>query len=209
MLADPRAGRFLADFLGQWLALNDIAATTPDKQLFPEFKPYLQDCLVEETHAYVRRLLADNLGVRHLVDSDFAMLNAELGRLYGIADAPEGHALRRVALPKGSHRGGLLTQGSVLKVTANGTATSPVKRGAWVMDRLLGLPPDPPPPNVPAVEPDLRGATTIRRQLDLHRATPRAPPATPASTRRASRWRATTPSAAGGTATARRSWATR
>jgi hypothetical protein len=169
MLKDPKSDRFVEDFLGQWLALHEIAATTPDKQLYPEFKPYMQDCFVGETHAYFRQLVDHNLGVTFMVDSDFAMLNAELGQLYGIAEAPAGHELCRVALPSGSHRGGILTQASILKVTANGTLTSPVKRGAWVQDRLLGKPPEPPPPNVGEVDPDLRGATTIRQQLDLHR----------------------------------------
>lgn len=172
MLKDPRSDRFVADFLGQWLALNEIAATTPDKQLYPDFKPYHEDCFVAETRAFFRQLIDHDLGIANLVDSDFAMLNAELGRLYGVSPVPEGHALGRVALPPGSHRGGLLTQGSVLKVTANGSITSPVKRGAWVQDRLLGRPPDPPPPNVGEVDPDLRGATTIRQQLDKHRNSP-------------------------------------
>jgi hypothetical protein len=169
LLQDPRSDRFVADFLGQWLALNDIAATTPDHQLYPEFKPYLQDCMVGETRAFFRQLLDHNLGIANLVDSDFAMLNAELGRLYDIAEAPAGHGFGRVALEPGSHRGGLLTQAAVLKVTANGTTTSPVKRGAWVMDRLLGKPPEPPPPGVVGIDPDLRGTTTIREQLDRHR----------------------------------------
>jgi hypothetical protein len=169
MLKEPRAERFIEDFLAQWLALNEIAATTPDKQLYPEFIPYMQDCMVGETQAYFRHLLNHNLGIAHVVDADFAMLNAELGKLYGIAEAPAGHGFWRVALPPGSHRGGLLTQAAVLKVTANGTLTSPVKRGVWIMDRLLGKPPEPPPPNVGEVDPDLRGATTIRQQLDLHR----------------------------------------
>jgi Protein of unknown function (DUF1588)/Protein of unknown function (DUF1585) len=81
----------------------------------------------------------------------------------------KGPALRRVALPPGSHRGGVLTQASVLKVTANGTTTSPVVRGAWVSRNILGQPPDPPPPNAGAIEPDIRGAKTIREQLDKHR----------------------------------------
>src|SRR5215468_11244402 len=98
--------------------------------------------MVGETHAFFRQLVDHNLGIANLVDSDFAMLNAELGRLYGVAEAPAGHALCRVALPPGSHRGGLLTHASVLKVTANGTLTSPVKRGAWILDRLVGKPPD-------------------------------------------------------------------
>ncbi|MGE3808947.1 MAG: DUF1592 domain-containing protein, partial [Gemmataceae bacterium] len=169
MLEDPRAQRFLEDFLAQWLSLDEISSTTPDKQLYPEFIPYMQDCMVGETHAFFRHLLTHNLGIRHLADSEFALLNAELGELYGIKEAPAGHQFWPVALPAGSHRGGLLTQASILKVTANGTLTSPVKRGAWIMDRLLGKPPEPPPPNVAEVDPDLRGATTIRQQLDLHR----------------------------------------
>jgi len=169
MLRDPRSERFLEDFLGQWLALHEIAATTPDRQLYPEFKPYMQECMVGETHAYFRHLLTYNLGIAHLVHADFALLNGELGTLYGIPAAPAGHQFWNVALPAGSHRGGLLTQAAILKVTANGTTTSPVTRGAWIMDRLLGKPPEPPPPNVGEVDPDLRGATTIRQQLDLHR----------------------------------------
>lgn len=169
MLADPRSDRFINDFLDQWLSLNQIAATTPDKQLYPEFKPYLQECMLGETRAFFRQLVDYNLGIGNLVNSDFAMLNFELGQLYGISDAPDGHEFSRVVLPEGSHRGGLLTQASILKLTANGTNTSPVKRGVWVMDRLLGKRPDPPPPTVAAIDPDLRGATTIREQLDKHR----------------------------------------
>jgi len=96
------------------------------------------------------------------------MLNERLAAHYHLPPV-EGVALRRVSLPKGSPRGGLMTQASVLKVTANGTTTSPVLRGAWIMERILGKPPPPPPPSVPAVEPDIRGAVTIRQQLDKHR----------------------------------------
>jgi len=92
-----------------------------------------------------------------------------MGKLYGIAEAPGGHECCNVLLPPDSHRGGLLTQASILKITANGTTTSPVKRGAWILDRLLGKPPEPPPPSVAGLEPDVRGATTIREQLALHR----------------------------------------
>jgi Protein of unknown function (DUF1592)/Protein of unknown function (DUF1588)/Protein of unknown function (DUF1587)/Protein of unknown function (DUF1585)/Protein of unknown function (DUF1595)/Planctomycete cytochrome C len=169
MLADPRADRFIEDFLGQWLSLNEIAATSPDKGLYPEFYPYMQDCMVGETQAFFKRLISYNLGIKFLVDSDFAMLNGQLGKLYGIADAPDGHQHCNVQLPPDSHRGGLLTQASILKITANGTTTSPVKRGVWVMDRLLGKRPDPPPPSVTGLEPDVRGSTTIREQLALHR----------------------------------------
>jgi hypothetical protein len=97
------------------------------------------------------------------------MVNGRLAAHYGLP-AVKGCTLRRVPLPPGSPRGGFLTQAAVLKVTANGTTTSPVPRGAFVLERILGKPPPPPPPNVPAVEPDVRGATTIREQLAKHRA---------------------------------------
>ena len=112
-------------------------------------------------------MLRANLPARTVATSDFTFLNERLADHYGLPKV-EGVALRKATLPQGSVRGGLLTQASVLTVTANGTTTSPVLRGAWVMDRILGTPPQPPPP-VPAVEPDLRGATTIREQLAKHR----------------------------------------
>jgi hypothetical protein len=102
------------------------------------------------------------------VKSDFAMLNEKLAVHYGIPGV-SGSQIRRVALPAGSPRGAFLTQAALMKITANGTTTSPVPRGAFVMDRLLGQPPEPPPPNIPAIEPDVRGALTIREQLDKHR----------------------------------------
>lgn len=169
MLADPKSQRFIDDFLGQWLKLRQIAATDPDKKLYPEFSPYLQDSMVAESRAYFRELLTKDLSATHLVKSDFAMLNEKLAMHYGIPGVT-GSQIRRVQLPQGSPRGPFLTQAAVLKLTANGTTTSPVPRGAFVMARLLGREPDPPPPNVPAVEPDVRGATTIRELLDKHRA---------------------------------------
>lgn len=171
LLKDPRSSRFIEDFLGQWLKLRLIAANDPDRKLYPEFSPYLQDSMVAETRAYFRELIEKNLDATYLVRSDFAMLNGKLAAHYGIPGV-SGAAIRRVGLPAGCPRGGFLTQGAVLKVTANGTTTSPVPRGAFVMDRLLGQPPEPPPPSVPAVEPDVRGATTIRQQLDQHRSNP-------------------------------------
>jgi len=169
LLEDAKAQRFIDDFLGQWLKLRSIAANDPDKKLYPEFNPYLQDSMMTETRAYFRELIEQNLSARHLVQSDFAMLNEKLAVHYGIPGV-SGTKIRRVKLPDGCVRGGFLTQAAVLKVTANGTTTSPVVRGAFVMARLLGKPPEPPPPNVPAVEPDVQGATTIRELLDKHRA---------------------------------------
>ena len=168
LLADARFDRFLDDFLGQWLRLREIAATDPDRKLYPEFSPYLQDAMVAETRAYVRELLNQDLDASHLVQSDFVMVNQKLATHYDIPGV-SGSQIRRIPLPQGCPRGGLLTQASILKVTANGTTTSPVPRGAFVMDRILGQPPEPPPANVAAVEPDVRGTTTIREQLEKHR----------------------------------------
>jgi len=168
LLKDAKSQRFIEDFLGQWLKLRSIAANDPDKKLYPEFSPYLQDSMVAESRAYFRELIEHNLDATYLVRSDFAMLNEKLAKHYGILGVT-GSQIRRVPLSPDCPRGGFLTQAAVLKVTANGTTTSPVPRGAFVMARLLGQPPEPPPPNVPAVEPDVRGAATIREQLDKHR----------------------------------------
>jgi hypothetical protein len=164
MLKDPKARAFTENFTGQWLGLRNIRATTPDKLLYPEFDELLQWSAVRETHLFFDELLTADLSVRTVIDSDFAMLNGRLAAHYGIPGV-HGVGFRKVALKPEYHRGGVLTHASVLKVTANGTSTSPVLRGAWVLDRILGRPAPPPPPNVPAVEPDIRGATTVREQL--------------------------------------------
>ncbi len=168
LLSHPKSQRFIDDFLGQWLKLRQIAANDPDKKLYPEFNVYLQDSMIAETRAYFRELLERNLDAGHLIRSNFAMLNEKLAVHYGIAGV-KGSEIRRVDLPANNPRGPFLTQAAILKITANGTTTSPVPRGAFVMARLLGKEPEPPPPNIAAVEPDVRGATTIREQLDKHR----------------------------------------
>jgi hypothetical protein len=170
LLADPRSRRFVDAFLDYWLDLRKIVATAPDANLYSDY--YLDDLLaesaLEETQLFFAELLRDDLPARNIVASDFAMLNEPLAAHYGLPPV-QGVALRRTPLPEDSPRGGLLTQAAVLKVTANGTTTSPVLRGAWIMERILGQRPPPPPPSVPAVEPDTRGAVTIRQQLDKHR----------------------------------------
>ncbi|NDB76150.1 MAG: DUF1588 domain-containing protein, partial [Verrucomicrobia bacterium] len=168
MLNHRKARAFTEDFTGQWLALRNIDFTTPDARLYPEFDELLQHSMVRETHAFFEQLLRQDLSVLNFVDSDFAMLNERMAKHYGIPGVT-GLDVRRVALQPEWHRGGVLAQASVLKVTANGTSTSPVIRGVWIMDRILGRPAPPPPPNVPAVEPDIRGAKTIREQLAKHR----------------------------------------
>ena len=144
LLQSPKSQRFIEDFLGQWLKLRQIATNDPDRKLYPEFSPYLQDSMVAESRAYFRELLDRNLDASTLVKSDFAMLNEKLAVHYGIPGV-SGSQIRRVALPPDCPRGGFLTQAAILKVTANGTTTSPVPRGAFVMDRILGQPPEPPP----------------------------------------------------------------
>jgi mono/diheme cytochrome c family protein len=168
LLNDTRAKSFTKNFVGQWLKLREIDFTTPDKILYPEFDELLQVSMVQETELFFDELLTHDLSVLNFVDSDFTILNERMARHYGI-DNVKGQQFRRVPLARDSHRGGVLTQASVLKVTANGTNTSPVLRGVWVLDNIMGQPADPPPPNVPAVEPDIRGATSIRDQLAKHR----------------------------------------
>ena len=168
LLNDPRSDRFIADFADQWLDLRKIDATQPDTRLYPEAREHLKHSMIAETRAYLRELITKDLSVAHLVKSNFAMLNQSLADHYGIAGVT-GCDLRRVTLPQDSPRGAFLTQAAVLKVTANGTTTSPVTRGAWINERILGNVIPPPPAGVPALDPDTRGATTIREKLEKHR----------------------------------------
>lgn len=168
LLADPKHQRFVIDFTDAWLNLRDVNFTSPDRSLYPEYDPFLEYSMLSESRQFFSTLIAQNLSVVNLVKSDFAMLNNRLGLHYGI-DGVEGPALRKVSLSDDSVRGGVLTQASVLKVSANGTNTSPVVRGVWVMERILGVQPPPPPPGIPGVEPDIRGASTLRELLDKHR----------------------------------------
>lgn len=168
MLSDARSARFLDHFLGEWLDQRLLDFTAPDSDLYPEHSELMQWSIGEETRAFFRELMQNNLSVQNIVHSDFAMLNDLLARHYGIGGV-SGTQFQKVWLPADSMRGGVLTQASVLKVTANGTSTSPVIRGKWVLERIMGIPPDPPPPGVPAIEPDIRGAVTVQQQLEKHR----------------------------------------
>jgi mono/diheme cytochrome c family protein len=169
LLNDPKSQRFIEAFTDYWLDLRKADDTSPSTTLYNDYE--LDDPLklfaLEETRLFVAELLRGDLPVRNLVDSDFTFLNERLADHYGVPGV-SGAMLRKVTLPKGSVRGGLLTQSSVLKVTANGTTTSPVLRGYWITERILGHQ-IPPPPPVAAVEPDIRGAVTLRQQLEKHR----------------------------------------
>ena len=176
LIASPRFEAFVSDFLAQWLNLREIDATTPDRDLFPEYfesihdgrqDVFLHDSLVGETRAYFRDLVQRDLGAAMLVSAPHAYLNQRLAEHYDLPPV-KGAALQRVALPADSVRGGLLTQASILKVTANGANTSPVLRGAWLLERIVGTPAPPPPPDAGSIEHDTRRATTIREQLAKH-----------------------------------------
>lgn len=169
MLLDKRSDRFVDHFTNEWLELKKIAFTTPDPNLYPEFDPWLQDSMLAETRGTFRRMIMQNRGVREIAASDSILINQRLAELYGIKGVL-GADLREVKIPADSPRGGFLTQAAVLKVTANGTTTSPILRGVWVMERILGIPRSPVPDNIPAIEPDASGATSMRQIIEKHRA---------------------------------------
>lgn len=168
LLADSRSERFITDFTDSWLNLRELEFTNPDEKLFPEYDRYLLWSIEAETRGFVRKLFQDDAPVTALIRPGFAMLNERLAEHYGI-EGVTGTAIRAVPLPPDSVRGGLLGQAAIHKVSANGSNTSPVVRGVWVMERLLAQPPQPPPPGIPGVEPDIRGSTTLREILDKHR----------------------------------------
>jgi hypothetical protein len=171
LLNDMKARRFVEAFTDYWLDLRKIDDTAPSTTLYNDYE--LDDALrlaaVEETRLFFAELLRADLPARNIVASDFTFLNERLADHYHIGGV-SGVNFRKVKLPPDSVRGGLMTQASVLTVTANGTTTSPVLRGHWITERILGLETPPPPPTVEAVEPDIRGAVTIRQQLEKHRA---------------------------------------
>jgi hypothetical protein len=172
MLSHPKARRFSQQFAGQWLELHKIDATTPDMKLYPEFDRILMESSARETELFFKEILSENRSVLEFVQSDWTFLNRRLAQHYGISTPePLGYELQKVALPKDSHRGGVITHASILKVTADGARTSPILRGKWMCERILGVEPPPPPKDVPAIEPDTRGTTTIRQQLAKHRNT--------------------------------------
>lgn len=168
MLKHPKAEQFTTNFVGQWLGLREIDATEPSHLVYPEFDHLLKVSMIRETELFFDEVLQHDLSLTNFVASDFSMLNGRLGKHYGIPGLT-GWEFHKTPLPTDSHRGGVLTMASVMKVTANGTTTSPIMRGAWVLDRILGTPPSPPPDGVAAIDPDIRGATTIREQLAKHR----------------------------------------
>lgn len=169
MLADARSARFVKDFTGQWLRVREVGVMKANADLYPEYDAELEAAMRGETEHFISEMFRRDLPLAHLIDSDWTMLNERLAKHYGI-DGVVGPDFRHVSLDKSKTvRGGLLTHASIHAVTSNGSTTSPVVRGTWVLEKFLGTPAPPPPPDVPAIEPDIRGATTIKELLAKHR----------------------------------------
>ncbi|MGL6072804.1 MAG: DUF1592 domain-containing protein [Fimbriiglobus sp.] len=172
MVQSPKSERFAEDFLNQWLELRDFDSTSPDRRLYPDFQPDLEHAMRQEPRLFFRKAMQDNFPTSELFVGGFHLVNQRLAEHYGLPPF-QGTEFRTVHTEHTKFpRGGFTTMAAVMKVTANGTTTSPVKRGAWLMTHLLGQPPEPPPPSIPAIEPDVRGATNIREQLAKHRESP-------------------------------------
>jgi len=187
MLKDPKAAALVDNFAMQWLQLGKLQTLAPDAKLFPNFNDRLRMAMIGETNLFLQEIVREDRSVLDMIDADFTYLNEPIARLYGVADTlgnrwadkPKqkgppfrGDVFVRVPL-KGDQRGGLLTQASILTVTSNPTRTSPVKRGRWVLEQILGTPPPPPPPNVPELDAEKQQAAgTLRERMELHRKNP-------------------------------------
>lgn len=175
LLASPRSDAFIDGLLASWLNLRSLGDMPPDRAAFDRF--YYDDlkaAMKQETHLFTRYLLTNNESIVRFLDADYTFVNQPLASLYGLGNigpAETAQKFRKISLTD-DRRGGLLGQGSVLTVSANGIETSPVIRGVWLLDNILGTPPPPPPDNVPTIDPDVRGAKTMRDILTKHRNNP-------------------------------------
>ncbi len=170
LLRDPRAQAFINDFTDGWLGLSGLEQAMPDPVKFESFANLqLGKSMREETRVFFGHILRGNRDVSDFLSANYSFVDRSLAKHYGLPLTGRGDDYERVEFPADSHRGGLLGQAGILTVTANGVDTSPVVRGVWILENILGSPPSPPPPDVPALEPDIRGATSIRDQLAKHR----------------------------------------
>ena len=173
MLKDPRSRRFVSNFAGQWLSLRKVGTVVPDRSLYPHHDDHLQESIVRETEAFFAHILDNDLSVLSFLDSDFAVLNGRMARFYGVPHV-SGDRFRPVAIEPEHRRGGLLTHASMLTLTSNGTRTSPVIRGVWLLENILGTPAPPPPPDAGDIQPKVPGIdkASVRVRLEHHRKIP-------------------------------------
>ncbi|MEX2112858.1 MAG: DUF1592 domain-containing protein, partial [Pirellulales bacterium] len=166
MLADEKSQALVENFAGQWLQLRNLNTVAPDKGVYGDFDEELRGAMRQETEAFFTAIMREDRSVLEFLDADYTFLNERLARHYGIGDI-KGNDLQRVPLDP-ARRGGVLGQASVLTVTSNPTRTSPVKRGKWVLENLLGTPPADPPPDVPPLEEKML-VGTLRERMEQHR----------------------------------------
>ena len=166
MLADPKSRALIDNFAGQWLQLRDVAKITPDPERFPGFDDELRQAMLRETQLFFESIIREDRSVLEFLSADFSYVNERLAKHYGI-DGVKGDAFQKVSLTGG--RRGVLTQASILTLTSNPTRTSPVKRGKWILDNILGEPPPPPPANVPELKADEELLGTLRERMEQHR----------------------------------------
>ncbi|MBM3458602.1 MAG: DUF1588 domain-containing protein, partial [Armatimonadetes bacterium] len=172
LLRDPRSEALVENFATQWLTLRTLRSFSPDPKRFPSFNEPLREAMLTETKLFFASIMRENRSILDLLDGKYTFLNELLAKHYGIPYV-NGPNFRRVTL-SGEQRGGILTHASILTVTSNPTRTSPVKRGKWVLEQLLGTPPPPPPPNVPELKPDegMMLTGTLRQKMEQHRTNP-------------------------------------
>jgi mono/diheme cytochrome c family protein len=170
MLKDDRVSAFNESFPRQWLQLRRLGMFPPDRKLYPDYDEYLEKSMVAETIGFFREVMTRNLGLGQFLDSDWTMLNRRLAGHYGIARV-DGEDFQRVSLQPQDHRGGLLTQASILSLTSDGTRHRPVHRGKWILESIIGKAPPPPPANVPAIKTSAPGEqkASLRDKLKAHR----------------------------------------
>ncbi len=172
MLLDEKSQSFIENFVGQWLHLRNLAEVSPDSEAFPEFNRSLAEAMRGETEQFFAFVLRENRSALELLDADYTFLNQELASHYSIGDV-QGSRFRRVEL-QDLNRGGILTHASILTLTSHHNRTSPVKRGQWILQQILGTPPPPPPPDVAALDesPGAAKSGSLRERLELHRTSP-------------------------------------
>ena len=171
MLADPRSYNLASNFAGQWLRLRNLTSVDPNVRLYPDFDDNLRQAFRTETELFVDSVVREDRSVLDLLKADYTFLNERLAKHYGIPNV-YGSRFRRVTLGRDSNRGGLLRHGSVLSVTSYANRTSPVIRGVWVLSNIVGAPPPPPIPNVPALDGNVPANLPIRERMSAHRSNP-------------------------------------